>query len=122
MTNSCLREITIVARSAVDSMLSARLLEWGALECSIVRAQGGAPTSHTSDAHGEEYSRIETVVPSEIAQTITTKLSAEFNAGYPVLWFISEVSPHVMSSGECTSRREGRTSREQRWGDYVITV
>jgi hypothetical protein len=122
MTESKMRAITIVAKASLDPMLSTRLREWGAAEYSIVRSIDGKFGPHAANGDGQRYSRIETIVSDETAQTIARRLAAEFSTDSSVVCFVSEVCSQATDRYLNASHQQRHAPREQPWGDYLIEI
>jgi hypothetical protein len=113
---------TIVAKASLDSVLVARLREWGVAESSMTRSCDASPRSHAEADNVTRYSRIETIVSYETAQKIARELAAEFCGESSAACFVSDVSDHLTARDMNVSSRYGRSSRALRWGDYLVTI
>jgi hypothetical protein len=122
MTHPETCSITIVAKASLDTILSARLRDWGAPKCSVLRSQEHTARTNATGEAFDRFSRIETTVSREVARTISERLCTEFGADHSVLCVVSDGDPQTLSSDEFNSVRRERSSRELVWGDYLITI
>jgi hypothetical protein len=117
-----MRAITIIAATSLKEQLCKRLKEWGACNWSVQESiNSGSRGCHSGDSVGSHV-RIEAIVENHVADQILTGLQAEFFQDCSVVFFVSDVFIRPGKDPRRDSDPGAKRTREEAWGDYLITL
>ncbi len=116
---SKMRSVTVLVDESLEKALCEKLCNWGVTSHIVTESRIAAPGQEN---HEIKRVRIEAIVCEEVASRIIQGLQDESFSDGSLSFFITEVLTRPESGTIVHPQQPKRTSREQRWGDYLITM
>lgn len=120
MNTSQARLVTIFAEAILQDRLRDQLSEWGVSEYSITEVTSRMIRPNNSAAKEKPLIRVEVVVSPEIADSVLLGIQTAYLEAGAVTCYVSDVIAY--QPGFSHPQESNRMTREQVWGDYLITI
>lgn len=119
---SKMRSVTILVDVSLEKTICEKLRAWGAVSYIVTESRISGPALPRQESHEIKRVRIEAIVSEDVASRIIQGLQAESFNDCSLSFFVSEVLTLAGTSTIAYSQERKQASREERWGDYLITV
>jgi hypothetical protein len=122
MNAATLRSVTIFATVSLEREICEVLRSKGARGYSLVESQYLRAPIPSDDGNVTSYVRFEAIVEKEVAYAVVAALQAKNHPATSVVYFLSEVLLQSRVGEASKSTRSKCTQKEERWGDYLISL
>ncbi len=114
-----MRSVTVLVDVSLEGAICEKLRAWGASRFIVTESRISATGQENYET---KRVRIEIIVGEEVASRIIQGLQAESFSDSSLSFFVSEVLTRPESGTLAHPQQVKRASREERWGDYLITM
>ncbi len=122
MNMSKMRSVTILVDVPLEKTICEKLRGWGAVSYIVTDSRISGPALPRQENHEAKRVRIDAIVPEDVASKIIQGLQTESFSDYSLSFFVAEVLTRAGTSTIAHSQERKQVSREERWGDYLITI
>jgi len=119
MNISKMRSVTVLVDASLERTLCEKLRNWGATSHVVTESRIAAPGREN---HETKRVRIEVIVCEEVASRIIQGLQDESFSDGSLSFFVTEVLTRPGSGTLNHPQQPKRAPREEKWGDYLITM